>query len=71
MSVREPDYSPDQQIRFIDGRWLPAGVGDVTQLREENFKLIVAKYRKIGFTDKDIQTMLAVSNGSFYAKMKE
>lgn len=70
-SLREPDYSPDQQIRFIDGRWLPAGVDDVTQLREENFKLIVAKYRKIGFTDKDIQTMLAVSNGSFYAKMKE
>lgn len=70
-SLREPDYSPDQQIRFIDGQWLPAGVDDVTQLREENFKLIVAKYRKIGFTDKDIQTMLAVSNGSFYAKMKE
>lgn len=70
-SLWEPDYSPDQQIRFIDGQWLPAGVDDVTQLREENFKLIVAKYRKIGFTDKDIQTMLAVSNGSFYAKMKE
>ena len=70
-SLREPDYSPDQQIRFIDGQWRPAGVDDVTQLREENFKLIVAKYRKIGFTDKDIQTMLAVSNGSFYAKMKE
>lgn len=72
-NLREPDYNPTQVIKLTPDGWMPDGIGDKEALedfRRQNFAKIVEQYARLGFTDADMQDMLNISNGNFYALKK-
>ena len=73
-NLREPDYNPTQVIKLTEDGWMPEGIDDEEALeafRRQNFAKIVEQYARLGFTYTDMQTMLNISNGNFYALKKD
>lgn len=72
-NLREPDYNPTQVIKLTEDGWMPEGIDGKEALeafRRQNFARSVKQYARLGFSDADMQVMLNISNGTFYALKK-
>ena len=67
-------YNPTQVIKLTQDGWMPDGIDGKEALeafRRQNFAKIVKQYARLEFTDTDMQAMLNISNGNFYALKKD